>query len=77
MEVDSAERVEARMATPPTPERQLQNLEFVCDLIESEMSQMAQECIRRVGDGAAAEGFSSGASWALRLVEKALGRKPR
>lgn len=60
-----------------SPERLLQNIELVCEIIESEMSQMAQECTRRVGDGAAAEGFSSGASWALRLVEKAIGRKSR
>jgi hypothetical protein len=64
------------MATPdrtPTPERQIEKMKFVCELIESEMSQMAQECTRRVGDGAAAEGFSSGADWALRLMKKAMG----
>ncbi len=60
-----------------SPERLLQNLELVCDIVKSEMPQMTKECGERVGDGAAGEGFSAGASWVLRLVEKALGKVPR
>jgi hypothetical protein len=60
----------------PTPERRIQNVEFVCDIIESEKSQMARECTDRVGGrGEAGEGFSSGASWVLRLVRKALAKE--